>query len=400
MKRSALYFPFYSIRYFALILFVFLGPTFGFLELKAFHLFLAFILLCWLLLLLRNKKLARQDFLFLGIVFVSCSIYLVYAVAMNMITGRYIQYFYYYVVALLVFFFSSQAIKKSSNKNIYVFLQIYIFFNVFIAFCELILNLSIFSYYPFAGTDYQVGSSFWANVNTNVVVLMIASSTMFFIGYKRSALFNFLPIFTLAAAVDAKLCILGMIGQILFFLLYSNSRLRMWFFILSTLLLPLFYLAFTPYFNAASIAVIRGWELLSQPEVLQKIVSSGNLYSIAIRAYALSEMLRMLSDFEWYNWLFGGGFGSINVSFTNNKWGGEVNFFSPHFFYLEILVYGGFFYYFVLFNLMKVVHESVPWKAIIISLPLLGSVVAISSAVYFMPLYFYLAVISCWKVET
>jgi hypothetical protein len=40
-----------------------------------------------------------------------------------------------------------------------------------------------------------------------------------------------------------------------------------------------------------------------------------------------------------------------------------------------------------------------PWRSILISLPSLGSIISISSAVYFMPLYLFFAVISYWEYE-
>jgi len=110
-------------------------------------------------------------------------------------------------------------------------------------------------------------------------------------------------------------------------------------------------------------------------------------------------MLNIIADFSFLNWMFGIGFGNINISFINNEWGGLIEYFAPHLFYLEMTIYAGFSYYIFYFTAMKVIAGRLPWRSMLIATPTLGAIIAISSAVYFLPLYFFLAVLAFWEYE-
>ena len=285
------------------------------------------------------------------------------------------------------------------KDTIYKIIQTFIYLDFFMVLLEVITNVAFFNYYPLAGSEYQIGSAFWSNVNTNATALILLNTSLYFLGFKKTFYFNSVLLMMLSLIVDAKLCFIAAAGQVILMQLLASGQARVVFSTSLVIIVPIIFFAFQKQLDYVLYTLNQTLNFLSNTEALEAIVSSGNMFSVAIRAFALSEMLNIIDQFSVLNWLFGIGFGNINIAFVNNGWGGLIEHFAPHLFYLEMLIYAGFSYYLFYFITMKIVGGRVPWRSMLIAMPTLGSIVAISSAVYFLPLYFFLAVLTFWEYE-
>ncbi len=400
INKSDIYQPsLYQLRYIVFFIFLLLGPSLALFELRAVHLTFCFLLLTGCLYILKHRLLDKKVFLLLATYFLFLFLWIVNHAVLGGFSLRYIAYCYYFTFTFFIFYFSFRTLITVPRIIIRNVIQVFICINILIAIAEIFIGISFFAFNPLAGTEYQIGSSFWANVNTNAVALILLNTSLYFLGYKKHFYINAIPILIFCFLVDAKLCILALVGQLVVAQLIANATARVFFAVAIVIITPVILFVFQKQLNVVFLTLIQAFSFFENSDLLAKIVSSGDVSSVVIRAFALSEMLNQIYDFSLTNLLFGIGFGNLNISFVNNKWGGLVEYFSPHLFYLEIIIYLGISYYVFYFMVMKIVAGRLPWRSILIATPTLGSVVAISSAVYFLPLYFFLAVLSFWEYE-
>lgn len=389
----------YPFRYIVFLMCLLVGPSLAILQFKGFHFSFGFLLLVGALYIFKKDEIDNKK-ITLFITYMSfVSLWIINHVLTGSLSLRYILYLFYFTFTFGIFYFSFRLLITVPKPVIYKIIQTFIYIDLLIALLEVAANLAIFNFYPLVGSEYQVGSAFWSNMNTNAVVLILLNTSLYFLGYKKSFYINTIPLLILSLLVDAKLCFLAALGQVVLTQLMANGTARIFFAIAVVVILPVVAILFQKQLDYVLYALNQALDLLTNTKALEAIVSSGNMFSVAIRAYALSEMLNIVSGFSIVNWLFGIGFGNINISFVNNEWGGLIEHFAPHLFFLEMTIYLGFSYYLFYFIAMKVIAGRLPWRSMLIAIPTLGSIVAISSAVYFLPLYFFFAVICYWEYE-
>lgn len=387
----------YPLRYVIFLALIFVGPSLGVLQLKGFHIAVGVLALIGFL---YSCKVDGIDLLKARLLMLLSSfigVWLVIHVLQGAISARYIAYLFYFIFTFLCFYFSFRALVTLNNVTVFWLIQAFIYFDAALVLVELLLNVSFLSFYPLSGSEYQVGSAFWANVNTNAAVLILLNTSLYFLGFKKAFNVNSILIMLLSLSIDAKLCFLAAGAQLVLSQLLSSALARFLFIFCVSILIPVLIIIFHAELMYVLAALNQALELVFDTEALEAIVSSGNMFSVAIRAYALSEMFSVLSDFSFVNWLFGIGFGNLNISFVNNSWGGLVEHFSPHLFYLEVIIYAGLSFYIFYLSALTMLSKRFPWRSLLIASPTLGVIIAISSAVYFIPLYFFLASIAYWE---
>ncbi|WP_181901701.1 hypothetical protein [Thalassotalea euphylliae] len=389
----------FPLRYAVFLLLMLIGPSFALMQLKGFHLSVVFLTVVGVLYWLRARAVDSKQAQLIVLLAVFMSLWLPMHLLSGAISARYFAYCFYFIFTLAIFYFSFRALITLNKKTLFRIIQTFIYIDLLVVLAEVFLNIAFFNYYPLAGSEYQVGSAFWSNMNTNAAVLVLLNSSLYFLNFNRAFYINSLPIMMLSLVVDAKLCFLAAAGQLVLAQLLASGVARVVFSIVMIVVAPILAFVFQKQLGYVLYTFNQALEFLANTEALEAIVSSGNMFSVAIRAYALSEMFEVVSKFSFLNWLFGIGFGNINISFVNNEWGGLIEYFAPHLFYLEMLIYAGFSYYVFYFYVMTILAGRIPWRSTLIALPSLGAIVAISSAVYFLPLYFFFAVLTFWEYE-
>lgn len=398
--KSNIYSPSeFRLRYVVFLICMLVGPSLALLQLKGFHLSFAFLLLVGTLYISKTGEIDNKKVTLLMVYFVFIAMWLVNHILVGGLSLRYITYLFYFTFTFGIVYFSFRLLVTVPKFIIYRIIQVFIYIDLFIAILEVVTNLAVFNFYPLAGSEYQIGSSFWSNMNTNVVALIMLNTSLYFLGYKKSFYLNSVPLLILSLLVDAKLCFIAILAQVVLTQLIASGTARVFFTLALVVVIPMVAVFFQQRLDYILYVLGQALDLLTNKEALEAIVSSGNMFSVAIRAYALSEMMSIVSEFSLLNWLFGIGFGNINISFVNNQWGGFIEHFAPHLFFLEMTIYLGFSYYLFYFTVLTTIAGRLPWRSMLIAMPTLGSIVAISSAVYFLPLYFFFAVISYWEYE-
>jgi hypothetical protein len=389
----------HQFRYVIFLICILVGPSLAILQLKGFHITFGFLTMMGILYVVKMDSIdLKKVKLFINFV-TFVSIWAVNHRLTGVLSARYVLYLFYFTFTLSVFYFSFRLLTTVPKDTIYKIIQTFIYLDFFMVLLEVITNVAFFNYYPLAGSEYQIGSAFWSNVNTNATALILLNTSLYFLGFKKTFYFNSVLLMMLSLIVDAKLCFIAAAGQVILMQLLASGQARVVFSTSLVIIVPIIFFAFQKQLDYVLYTLNQTLNFLSNTEALEAIVSSGNMFSVAIRAFALSEMLNIIDQFSVLNWLFGIGFGNINIAFVNNGWGGLIEHFAPHLFYLEMLIYAGFSYYLFYFITMKIVGGRVPWRSMLIAMPTLGSIVAISSAVYFLPLYFFLAVLTFWEYE-
>jgi len=389
----------YPVRYIIFLLLMLVGPSFALLQLKGFHLSVGFLGLMGFLYWCKNDAVdIKQSYLvtvFAGFM----TIWFVMHFLSGAISVRYFTFCFYFSFTYAIFYFSFRSLISLNKESIYRLIQVFIYIDLLMVLAEVALNTAFFNFYPLAGSEYQIGSAFWSNMNTNAAVLILLNTTLYFLNFKKAFYFNSVPLMMLSLVVDAKLCFLAAAAQLVLAQLLASGVARVVFAIALVVIVPILAVLFQKQLSYVLYTFNQALDFLSNTEALEAIVSSGNMFSVAIRAFALSEMLNIINEFSLLNWLFGIGFGNINISFVNNEWGGLIEYFAPHLFYLEMIIYAGFSFYFFYFTVMTILGGRFPWRSMLIAMPSLGAIIAISSAVYFLPLYFFLAVLTFWEYE-
>ena len=399
-EHSTTYLPSqHQFRYIVFLLCILVGPSLAIIQLKGFHIIFGFLTLVGALYVLKMNELDNKKLKLFITYFGFVSIWVTNHLLTGGLSVRYVLYLFYFTFTLGIFYFSFRLLITVSKDTIYKIIQAFIYIDLLMAFLEVATNMAFFNFYPLAGSEYQVGSAFWSNMNTNAAALILLNTSLYFLGYKKSFYLNTIPILVLSLLVDAKLCVLAALGQVVLTQLMASGTARVVFGLVLVIVLPLAAIIFQKQLDYILYALNQALDLLTNTKALEAIVSSGNMFSVAIRAYALSEMINIISQFSIVNWLFGIGFGNINISFVNNQWGGLIEYFAPHLFFFEMTIYLGFSYYLFYFIIMKIIAGRLPWRSLLIAIPTLGSIIAISSAVYFLPLYFFFAVICHWEYE-
>jgi hypothetical protein len=389
----------YSLRYVVFMVLLVIGPSFALMQLKGFHLSVVFLSLVGFLYINRTKWLDVKQAQLIITYGVFVGLWLVMHTLSGGISVRYITYLFYFTFTFVIFYFSFRSLVSLSKETVFNIIQTFIYLDLLLVLVEVAINQALFNYYPLAGSEYQVGSAFWSNINTNAAALILLNTSLYFLGFKKAFYINSVPLLTLSLVVDAKLCFIAAAAQIVVMQLLASGFARVLFGASIIIIVPITTVVFQKELGYVMYTFNQAIGFLSNTEILEAIVSSGNMFSVAIRAYALSEMLNIISEFSILNWLFGIGFGNINISFVNNEWGGLIEYFAPHLFYLEMIIYVGFSYYFFYFTVMKIMGGRLPWRSMLIAIPTLSAIIAISSAVYFLPLYFFLAVLVFWEYE-
>lgn len=389
----------YTLRYVVFMVLLVIGPSFALMQLKGFHFSVGFLSLVGFLYLVRGKVLDIKQAQLIIIYGVFVSLWLFMHAMSGAISVRYITYLFYFTFTFVIFYFSFRTLISLEKRTIFNIIQGFIYVDLVLALFEVVTNQALFNYYPLAGSDYQVGSAFWSNMNTNAAALILLNTSLYFLDFKKAFYVNSIPLMILSLIVDAKLCFIAAAGQIVLAQLMASGFARVVFSASLIILIPIISIIFQKQLGYVLYTLNQALDFLSNTEALEAIVSSGNMFSVAIRAYALSEMLNIVENFSLLNWLFGIGFGNINISFINNEWGGLIEYFAPHLFFLEMTIYAGFSYYIFYFLVMRVMGGRFPWRSMLIATPTLGAMVAISSAVYFLPFYFFLAVLAFWEYE-
>lgn len=389
----------YTLRYVVFMVFLVIGPSFAFMQLKGFHFSVGFLSLVGFLYLVRGKVLDKKQAQLIIIYGVFVCLWLFMHTMSGVISVRYITYLFYFTFTFVIFYFSFRALVSLEKRTIFNIIQGFIYVDLVLVLFEVVTNQALFNYYPLAGSDYQVGSAFWSNMNTNAAALILLNTSLYFLDFKKAFYVNSIPLMILSLIVDAKLCFIAAAGQIVLAQLMASGFARVVFSASLIILIPIISIIFQKQLSYVLYTLNQALDFLSNTEALEAIVSSGNMFSVAIRAYALSEMLNIVENFSLLNWLFGIGFGNINISFINNEWGGLIEYFAPHLFFLEMTIYAGFSYYIFYFQVMRVMGGRFPWRSMLIATPTLGAIIAISSAVYFIPFYFFLAVLAFWEYE-
>ena len=389
----------HQFRYVIFLICILVGPSLAILQLKGFHILFGFLTLMGILYVVKMNSIDIKKVKLLITFVTFVSIWAVNHALTGGLSVRYVLYLFYFTFTLGVFYFSFRLLTTVPKATIYKIIQAFIYLDLIIVLFEVATNVALFNYYPLAGSEYQIGSAFWSNMNTNATALILLNTSLYFLGFKKTFYVNSVLLMMLSLIVDAKLCFIAAAGQVVLMQLLASGLARVVFSASLIIIVPIIFFAFQKQLDYVLYTLNQALNFLSNTEALEAIVSSGNMFSVAIRAYALSEMLNVISQFSILNWLFGIGFGNINIAFVNNEWGGLIEYFAPHLFYLEMLIYAGFSYYLFYLIIMKIVAGRFPWRSMLIAMPTLGSIVAISSAVYFLPLFFFLAVLTYWEYE-
>lgn len=368
------------------------GPAAGAGPLKLFHPLLLLITFVALLYVGLKGKVSRSYFSVALVLFS----YLVFVVATHALFGtvnaRYLMYLTYVILMFLVFLNMTLAFSALNRKWVGKTFFIYALINVILGTTEFLLGMSIFGLNPL-GDPYQIGASFWANVNTNALVVLICAVVVYFTYSKTCFYLLTFSLLFYCLLVDAKIIFLMSFLQLIFLTLQGRFKVMVAVLLSATVVTPFLIYFFWNNIVVSYLAVSSAFDLVRDDAAINAMVKSGSMDSIAIRAYALNIMLDMMEQFSFADWVFGAGFGSINISFYSEQMGQHMDSFSPHFFYLEMLIYSGFLFYVLYFSAIRLLTGSWCVKKFIVFSPLFAAVISISSAVYFAPLYVFFAFI-------
>jgi hypothetical protein len=341
----------------------------------------------------RNTIMPKSYFNALAI-FVFFSLWIFFA---HLFTGkvntRYFLYFYYYLFTFLVFLISFWLLSEIEKVKLTRIVTFGVLSCLILAGLEVVIGVSLISMVPLLSSDFEPGSGFWGNPNNNIVALLIFNSYLYISGSKNRYFFFSFLLIILGLMVSARIGVLMILLQCLFFI--GSERALMRFILLSLFLAvsPIFIFLFRDQLMVIVVGFGQAFELFSDSQLLTNMAASGQTDSLVIRGYNLFEMLREIANFSWYEWLFGTGFGQLNLVINSSNLNRTIEYFSPHFFYLEIFVYAGFAYYAMFAFAMTSLASKLPLRSVMLLMPCFASIVAISSAVYFVPMYFLLALV-------
>ncbi|MDP4536909.1 hypothetical protein Q3O60_11965 [Alkalimonas collagenimarina] len=372
---------------------ILVGPALSIGLLKAHLVAVFFVILILIATSLKYMKADKGMLTSCALLLSCCFIWFAVHALNGAINARYFMYLFYTVFCFMVFIASYHALSKLNNHTLTNFLFVFCSLNLLIGFVEMIVGLSFFGLNP-VGDRFQIGSSFWANVNTNAYAVLIFSCAIYVLGGFKKYLFITLLLIVYCLFIHAKLVLALTAMQFVFFAMYSNPRYRIYGLLFLAIVSPVFVYLFYNNFLAIFLAAEYAVELISNDNSLKELVESGRLSSIAIRAYTLSEMTTILQNFDVWKFLFGAGFGSINISFMNNTLGVYETYYSPHFFYLEIFIFSGLLFYVMYLAAIKALSGHFGIKYFVLFSPAFAAVIAVSSAVYFPPFYFLLALVA------
>ncbi|WP_157577401.1 hypothetical protein [Shewanella waksmanii] len=381
------------------MIFIFIGPSVSVGPIKLYHLITAILLVFTAFIVLRTKKVDRKDFLSVLITCFFVAYLFVKHFYFDEISLRYFVYLFYFLVTYVVYLLSFHSIKSLGLEKIANIIVVVSYFNLFLAFFELSLGISVFNFNPL-GVEFQNMSSLWGNVNTNAICLLFSTVAVYYSGRRKHYFVLTLLLVLYCLAIHSKLALMATIGQMSFLVMANSYKARLYFLCGAVVVGTLTTMFLSNHIESVVNAVVQAWNFLANTEQLKAVVESGTLESIAVRAYALSEMLNILKGFNLLDYLFGIGFGSINISFYNETWMKTVSYFPPHFFYLEMIIYCGISFFAFYFIQIKVLSGKFGLKYMLILLPSFMSVISVSSVVYFVPFYFFLAMITYLNLVT
>ncbi|WP_162924146.1 hypothetical protein [Shewanella algidipiscicola] len=374
------------------IFFIFIGPSISLGPLKMYHFSVGVILAVAFFSCLKFMHVAKEELLSFLLLLAFLSVLFIKHLAFDTIDSRYFLYVFYFFVTYFVFTFSRQALHRLGLERVAEIIIFVSYLNFAVAFVELLLGVSIFGLNPLNG-DFQNASSLWGNVNSNAICLLFSSVAVYYSGKKGHYFYLTILLIAYCLAIHSKLALMATLGQMCFLLMANSNKARVYFLIFSVIASTIGVVFLSNHLESLIEAVSRAWHFLANTQELKSVVESGSLESIAVRAYALSEMIKIVNDFGLLDFMFGVGFGIINISFYNEVWMKTVSHFPPHFFYMEMLIYSGLSFFIFYFLQFKILSGRFALKYVLILSPSLLSIISVSSAVYFTPYYFFLALI-------
>lgn len=369
------------------------APLLGVSQLKFFLPLLFFGLLLYYLTALKAKFISKRTLSVTLIFSTFISAWLLKHLFFDGLDARYFLYFSYFIITFFIFILAIELFSTLSKQTVINLLFFVSLFTLFLATVEFVLNFSLLTLIPLSGSGHQIGGGAWSNVNTNIVSVFIASMAILLLGDKKRFYALACYALLLGIALDAKIGVLCILLQLAVIALLQSSLARIAALFFMAIIVPVLLFAFSEQVGVIYRALIKANDLLAQPELIRDLAESGQMFSSAIRIYALLVMFDALETFNALDWLLGQGLGSINIQFKNVNWNEPVEYFSPHFFYIEMLVYMGLAYYLFYYCVIKAYVQRFPWRQLLFTAPVWGSVVAISSAVYYPPIYLFLALL-------
>lgn len=374
------------------IFFIFIGPSISLGPLKMYHFSVAGLLALAFFSCLKFMRVAKGELVSFLVLLAFLFVLFIKHFAFNSIDTRYFIYLFYFFITYSVFIFSRHALDLLGLERVSRIILFVSYLNFSVALLELVLGISLFGLNPLSG-DFQNASSLWGNVNTNAICLLFSSVAVYYSGRKDHYFYLTILLIVYCLAIHSKLALMATVGQMCFLLMASSNKARVYFLIISVVIGSIGMIFLSNHLESLIGAISQAWHFLGNTKELKAVVESGSLESIAVRAYALSEMIQMVKGFSFLDYALGVGFGSIDISFYNETWMKTVSHFPPHFFYMEMLVYTGFSFFIFYFLQFKILSGKFCLKYCLILLPTLLSIISVSSAVYFTPYYFFLALI-------
>lgn len=369
------------------------APLLGLAQLKFFILVIGLAFVLYYLTALKTKFITRRTYRVTILLFAFLSFSLLKHLYFGELSARYFLYLSYFLLTLFIFLFSIE-VYKLLPKNVVIAIFFYTAAaTLLLAGIEFVLGFSLLTLLPLTGDGHQVGGGIWSNVNTNIVTVLFAAMSVFLLGSKTKFYVLTATALPIAFVLDAKIAILCILMQYMFIALVQSRWARIGVIAFIFIITPILYAVFYEQITIIGKTLVQATDLIAQPELVRSLAESGEIFSSAIRVYALLIMFDMMSLFGPMDWLFGAGWGSINITFKNINWNEPVEYFSPHFFYIEVLVYAGLSYYLFYYLLIKSYVKSLPWGKLLFTAPVFISIVAISSAVYYPPIYLFLGLL-------
>ncbi|TDP40249.1 hypothetical protein DEU29_102149 [Idiomarina aquatica] len=369
------------------------APLLGLAQLKFFILVITLGLTLYYLTALKTKFITRRTYRVALLVFAFLSFSLLKHLYFGELSARYFLYLSYFILTLFIFLFSIEVYKLLARDVLVAIFFYSAAATLLLACIEYALGFSLLAMLPLTGEGHQVGGGIWSNVNTNIVTVLFASMSIFLLGSKTKFYVLTAIALPIAFVLDAKIAILCILLQYMFIALVQSRWARIGVLAFIFIITPVLYAIFFEQVNVIGKTLVQATDLIAQPELVRSLAESGEIFSSAIRVYALLVMFDMMALFGPLDWLFGAGWGSINITFKNVNWSEPVEYFSPHFFYVEVLVYAGISYYLFYYFLIKSYVKRLPWSKFVFAAPVFMSIVAISSAVYYPPLYLFLGLL-------
>jgi hypothetical protein len=236
----------------------------------------------------------------------------------------------------------------------------------------------------------HVGSFLMANVNNQIATVILLASVFLLAGKIKRYLIYAGIIFILAIFADARLGALSL-GLQLFFVAMFFLENRFKYYLLIFIGFCLFLFLLTDFSQDLILVLEAIYNSFLNPTAIIDIVEGGEGSSISVRMYTVLEMFKGIVEGDILVWLFGYGAGQLNITIPFTRYDIISEYYSPHFFYIEVFYYYGLSFYIFYYVILRLLNPNlVRIRNIFIISPSLFSIVLASSAVYLIPLYVFL----------